>query len=95
MSAASTPSRIHIAQWRIKGATEGLRVLRQIQGEQRWHLHWWVIHADGARDDHTIRNDKPCAMRLLQQQAMQCIEEVTNNTPTVINAGWDAYVVKA
>lgn len=87
--------RIKIAQWRVKGLAEGVRIFRQISGEQLWHMHYWVKHTDGNRDDHTLRNDAPCALRHLSEKACEIIAELTQGSPTVIDGGWDCYMVKA
>lgn len=86
-------SRIHAAQWRLTGRTEGLRILRQVQGPQVWHLRYWIQHADGLRDEQTMRTDGRVPLRALTELAQKCIEELTHGTPVVTGGGWDAWAI--
>lgn len=83
--------RIHVAQWRLTGPTEGTRVLRAITGPQRWELNYWLQRADGHRDDYRLRVDKPCPLRALMSKGNELIAELTADCPTVKAGGWDAY----
>lgn len=86
--------RIHVAQWRLTGPTEGTRVHKVIHGPQVWQLNYWLQRADGHRDDYSLRVDKPCALSALMEQGNRLIAELTQGTPTVTAGGWDAFFFK-
>jgi len=98
---------IHAAQYRASGPTQGMRMLRHIQGRHCWHMKVWltyspehapidIVDGEPRRREGELsqfRVPEPCLPSELVPIYEAAIKELCQGTPVVIAAGFDAYVL--
>lgn len=91
-------TRIHVAQLRLQGPTEGLRVHRICPGRHRWLLRIMLTHANGDHDRRDIVAFDPCTraemVDVYHREIDDLCQPIAGQPPHVTAGGFDLYLLK-